>query len=218
MERRTTQPNGLRTRVDQGPQLGRALTGSSFGDPPADTHLSWRGPGVVLTVGRYSRTFVRTHKESRWQLQLVSKSGSARKAKPRSPSPLTWSTSRSAILSALQPKTVQNRSCVSTSRRLACLPRSSTASSKPWMTQLVQVRRFNAPHAARGTSSLADRCFTLRRSIPTFSGSMPSTPASRTTRWGGGRNESQGAIELPQSVTGHLDTARQLREQAARSQ
>jgi len=25
--------NGLRTRVDQGPQLGRALTGSSFGDP-----------------------------------------------------------------------------------------------------------------------------------------------------------------------------------------
>src|SRR5665647_1512623 len=28
--------NGLRTRVDQGPQLGRALTGSSFGDPHPD--------------------------------------------------------------------------------------------------------------------------------------------------------------------------------------
>src|SRR5664280_241715 len=137
------------------------------------------GPVQVLTAVKDSRTFVRTYKESRWQRQLVSKSGSVRKAKPRSPSPLTWSTSRSAISSAPQPKIGQNKSCASTNLRLACPPRSSTVSSKPWMTQPVQARRFVAPLAARATSSLADRCFTLRRSIPTFSGWTPSTPASQ---------------------------------------
>jgi hypothetical protein len=56
--------NGLRTRVDQGPQLGRALTGSSFGDRLAKTgdrspshrshlcrHLPVTGHSLLIVAG-----------------------------------------------------------------------------------------------------------------------------------------------------------------------
>src|SRR5665647_1613075 len=50
--------NGLRTRVDQGPQLGRALTGSSFGDPYLRRIQGRRVGSVVVTV---SYTHLRAH-------------------------------------------------------------------------------------------------------------------------------------------------------------
>jgi hypothetical protein len=53
--------NGLRARVDQDPQLGRPLTGSSFGDPAFDTVASHLQPPTTKSLGLDTLTWVQVH-------------------------------------------------------------------------------------------------------------------------------------------------------------